>query len=393
MGTQYHLKYWSDQAVPVPDEVQADLQSDINALLHEINRQMSTYLPNSELSRFNTSPAGAWFAVSSETAYVVDRAQQLSRLTEGALDVTVGPLVNLWNFGPNTPSAPPTDAELAATQTYCGSELLEVRLEPPALRKATQQLQVDLSSLAKGYAVDRVAQLLETRGLMNYLVEIGGEVVTRGTRTDGQRWRLGIEAPRSDARTVHQIVALRDQALATSGDTRNFRIVGDNGEKISHLIDPHTGRPLPYRGWSVSVLAPSCLEADALATALLVLGENRGYDWSVEHEIAALFLLSSADQIVAKPTPQFQAASFHPPLERQTMWHTYLFAGLLFAVALTGMAIGVILSNRRLKGSCGGLANMKDAQGHTICEGCTNPAPDCAGEPLGENSAERLQQQ
>jgi thiamine biosynthesis lipoprotein len=269
---------------------------------------MSTYLPDSELSRFNAAPVDEWFEVSSSTAYVTQRALHYNQITDGCSDVTVGPLVELWNFGPGRETrgsklASPPAALLASARAKTGGESLQVRLEPPALRKEKAHLSIDLSSIAKGYAVDVIAEHLLARGFANFMVEIGGEVRAGGSRLDGQPWRIALEAPDPNQRALHAVVQLDNRALATSGDYRNFREFA--GEKVSHIIDPKTGRPLLYRGWSVTLLTPTCLEADALATALLVMGEQRGYDWCVEQKIAALFLMREGDEIVEKATPDF----------------------------------------------------------------------------------------
>lgn len=304
MGTRYSIKCWSN-------DLQADgstMQADIDQLLGEINQQMSTYLPDSELSRFNAASADAWFPVSHATAFVTSAAIRFHKLTEGASDVTVGPLVQLWDFGPGRtqPSVkvqPPTAELIAATQSKTGCENLEARLNPPALKKNIDGLQVDLSSIAKGYGVDAVVELLTASGFANFMVEIGGEVRAGGTRLDGKPWRIGVEAPNLTQRVIHRVISLQNRALATSGDYRNFREI--DGQKVSHIINPTTGRPLPYRGWSVTLLTPTCLEADALATALLVMGEARGYDWCEQHEVAAMFLIRRGDKIVEKRTPKF----------------------------------------------------------------------------------------
>ncbi len=304
MGTTYSVKCWS--ADPVAADV--SVVTSIIEQLEQINQQMSTYVPDSELSQFNESPANEWFAVSPETAYVVERAVHYYEETDGASDVTVGPLVRLWDFGPGRHGIganleAPTDQELATAKQRTGCAQLEVRVDPPALRKKVDGLEVDLSSIAKGYAVDAITDLLTASGYENYMVEIGGEVRAAGTRQDGKPWRIGVEKPDLANRQIHTIVELADQALATSGDYRNFREFA--GERVSHIIDPTTGRPLPYRGWSVTLLTPTCLEADALATALLVMGEDRGYDWCEQHEIAALFLLAQDGVIVERATSKF----------------------------------------------------------------------------------------
>jgi len=316
MGTRYSIKCWSDD--PAIDGT--TLRGAIDKLLEQINQQMSTYLPDSEISRFNAAPAGDWFAVSDATAFVTERALHYHHHTGGASDVTVGPLVKLWDFGPGrkppgVPFETPSAELLAAAHAQVGGQHLQARRDPPALRKAIDVLQVDLSSIAKGFAVDAVSDLLKSRGLANYMVEVGGEVRAGGSRLDGKPWRIGIETPGVGQRAIHHVIALQDQALATSGDYRNFREI--DGQKFSHIIDPRTGRPQPYRGWSVTLLTSTCLEADALATALLVMGEDQGYDWCVEHQIAALFLIRQSNEVVEKATPRFLELAKSPKSEEE----------------------------------------------------------------------------
>lgn len=304
MGTRYSIKCWSND----PDAQAENLNAGVNEMLEEINRQMSTYIPDSELSRFNAAPAGDWFEVSPEIAFVTSEAIRFHDLTEGASDVTVGPLVELWKFGSGrqpreTPDENPTEEQVSVALQLTGCEHLEARLEPPALKKSIDQLQVDLSSIAKGYAVDAVTGYLEERGFPNFMVEIGGEVRAGGTRVDGKPWRIGVEKPDLDNPGLYAIVPLDNRSLATSGDYRNFRNV-DN-QRVSHIINPSTGRPLPFRGWSVTLLTPTCLEADALATALLVMGEDRGYDWCEKHGVAALFVMQEDGNVIERATSEF----------------------------------------------------------------------------------------
>lgn len=304
MGTRYSIKCWSQ----TPSATTQSLQTEVDELLERINEQMSTYLPDSELSQFNASPAGEWFAVSKPTAFVTSEALRFHQHTNGASDVTVGPLVKLWDFGPGRgplngePTSPAAD-KLANTRSITGAKHLESRPDPPALRRSIDGLEVDLSSIAKGYAVDAIAELLIDRDFDNFMVEIGGEVRAGGTRQDGKPWRIGVESPNVELRAIHKVVSLMDMALATSGDYRNFRVI--DGQKISHIIDPKSGSPLPYRGWSVTLLAKTCLEADALATALLVMGEDQGYDWCREYNVAAMFLIRDGEEIIEKMTPRF----------------------------------------------------------------------------------------
>jgi len=291
MGTTWSVKV---VAASLDPERQDAIEGRILEELERIIDRMSHYEPSSELSRFNASSDTAPFPVSEETAEVVRWALEMGALTDGALDVTVGPLVDAWGFGPPpVPPEPPSDAEIERLLAVTGQEHLELGADSPALRKDTPGLRVDLSSIAKGYAVDRVADLLTADGLDRFLVEIGGELRARGTNEDGEPWRLAVERPQDEGRSVHLVVALEDGGLATSGDYRNYHEV--DGRRLSHIIDPRTGRPVAHRLASVSVIAPLCVRADALATALMVLGPDDGFALAERLDLAALFLVRRED--------------------------------------------------------------------------------------------------
>ncbi len=306
MGTTYNVKYWTDA-----DDAPASpaLQRSIDALLTRVDAQMSTWRPDSELSRFNAAPAGEWFAVSADTAAVVGRAIELHELTGGASDVTVGPVLRLWGFGPGAdkrtgPHAPPSDADLNEAMQRVGANRLQVRADPPALRKEVNGLEVDLSSIAPGYAIDFVVDVLAEAGVSNAMVELGGEVRGVGRRPDGKPWRIGVQAPPPREQTVAQVVPLADLALATSGDFHNSRVI--DGVRYTHIIDPRIGRPIRYRGACVTVVAETCFAADGVATALFVMGFDAGYKWCVDHRTAALFQEPGPDgKLDVRRTPRF----------------------------------------------------------------------------------------
>lgn len=284
----------------------AVLQQQVDLRLAAINQEMSTYLPDSEISRFNCYAGDDWFTVSAETALVVAAGLDVSRDTQGAFDVTVGPLVNLWGFGPaGRADERPTDQAIAECQARVGYTRLEVRQEPPALRKRRADMYVDLSAIAKGFAVDEVAKLLERHAVRSYLVEIGGEVRTRGRKPDGGGWRIGIERPVAAVRELECIVELDDRSLATSGDYRNF--FERQGRRYSHEIDPRTGRPVEHALISVSVLADDCLTADAWATALLVLGPDAALSAARQRGLEVLCMVRSGDGWMEQATPGFAA--------------------------------------------------------------------------------------
>jgi thiamine biosynthesis lipoprotein len=300
MGTTYQVRI----ARPPDGLSLSKLQETIDAVLEQTNEAMSTYRRMSEISRFNRSSSAEWFAVSPETAMVVAAAQQISRESDGAFDATVGPLVNLWGFGPgsNQRQVPPAE-KINRAVTICGFRKLSVREVPPALRKSTGKLVIDLSAIAKGYAVDRIAALLEDFSITDFLVEIGGEILTRGTRADGSAWTVGIELPDAGLRLVQDVLALSNSALATSGNYRNF--FERDGKQYSHTINPRTGSPVTHKLASVTVVGDSCMLADGWATALLVLGPEQGYAYALRHDIAGLFVSRGADGFSQRPTPAF----------------------------------------------------------------------------------------
>jgi thiamine biosynthesis lipoprotein len=300
MGTRYSVKI-----VEPPAELHGEtLATAVTAELDGLVNRMSTYEPESELTRFNRSRETDWVSASRELVEVIAEARRVSELTGGAFDITVGPLVDLWGFGPvMTDDRIPSDAEIDALRAHLGYAGLEVREKPPALRKRDPDIHVDLSAIAKGYAVDRVASLLEAHGIANYLVEIGGELRGRGRNPAGERWRVGIENPLSGERSVHAIIGIDAIGVATSGDYRNY--FERNGQRYSHTIDPRTGRPVAHTLASVTVISPLTMRADALATALLVLGPDDGYALADREGLAALFVLRTADGLVDRQTAAF----------------------------------------------------------------------------------------
>ncbi len=288
MGTTYNVKYLPQKDAPSREQ----FQREIDRLLEEVNDQMSTYRKDSELSRFNQSRSSDSFTVSSQTATVVKEAIRLNALTMGALDVTVGPLVNLWGFGPEArPEVVPSDAELAERKAMTGIEHLKV--EGNSLQKDLPNLYVDLSTIAKGWGVDVVADYIQSRGIKNYMVEVGGEIRLKGHNREGIPWRIAIEKPDVNQRAVQEIIEPGNMAMATSGDYRNY--FEREGIRYSHIIDPRTGRPIHNKVVSVTVLDKSCMTADGLATGLMVLGEEKGMQVAEKENIPVLMIVKTDD--------------------------------------------------------------------------------------------------
>ncbi|MCG9683621.1 FAD:protein FMN transferase [Vibrio sp. Isolate23] len=288
MGTTYNIKYISEEGVPSPQA----LQTEVDRLLEEVNEQMSTYRPDSELSRFNQDRTSEPFTVSPQTASVVKEAIRLNGLTLGALDVTVGPLVNLWGFGPEArPEVVPTDEELAARKANTGIQHLTV--ERNTLTKDIPDLYVDLSTIAKGWGVDVVADYIQSQGIQNYMVEVGGEMRLKGVNREGVKWRIAIEKPSADERAVQEIIEPGDMAIATSGDYRIY--FERDGVRYSHIINPKTGKPIRHKVVSVTVLDESSMTADGLATGLMVLGEEQGMKIANENNIPVFMIVKTKD--------------------------------------------------------------------------------------------------
>ena len=246
-----------------------DFKTQIEGRLFQINQQMSTYLLHSEISRLNGGDVGTWYDVSPEFIRVYDLAKDIHRQTGGAFEPTLGELVNLWGFGPKgRVTKVPNDLDLQDALRNMGFQKI-ISADGKRLQKTNAKVYLDFSAIAKGFAVDYLAEYLDYLGIQNYLVEVGGEVRTKGLKKSGHPWKIGIEMP-SMGRSVMKVVAPNGRAVATSGDYRNY--FESEGQRYSHILDPRTGRPIKHRLASVSVLAETCAEADAYATAFMVMG-------------------------------------------------------------------------------------------------------------------------
>ncbi|MEZ9230430.1 FAD:protein FMN transferase [Vibrio amylolyticus] len=286
MGTTYNIKYINSDSLLDSDEIQVE----VDRLLELVNDQMSTYRKDSELSRFNQYIGNEAFEVSADTALVVQEAIRLNKLTLGALDVTVGPLVNLWGFGPEArPETIPSDEELQERKAMIGIHHLSTTAT--SISKTLPSLYVDLSTIAKGWGVDVVAEYMNAIGAENYMVEIGGEMRLKGHNREGVRWRIAIEKPSVDERAIQLVVEPGDMAIATSGDYRNY--YERDGIRYSHIINPTTGKPMDNKVVSVTVIDSSSMTADGLATGLMVLGEEVGMDVAEEHNIPTYMIVKT----------------------------------------------------------------------------------------------------
>ena len=288
MGTTYMVK------VAVPSKEKPDskvIASTIESTLGSVNTSMSTYIADSELSTFNKMKSTAPMAVSEGLLVVLTQALAISQGSAGAFDPTVGPLVNAWGFGPEKRTTPPTAAELTSLKEQVGYQQLSVDDHKKTIKKEVPGLYVDLSAIAKGYGVDQVSLELRRLGLVDHLVEIGGEVRSQGKNQRRIPWRLAIQRPVAEPGEIHKniIISLGTGAMATSGDYRNYYEA--DGQRVSHTIDPRTGRPIKHRLASVTVIAETCTQADGWATALNVLGPREGYELAEKMGMKAFFLV------------------------------------------------------------------------------------------------------
>lgn len=293
---------WSARMALRPGQ-EAQARAAIEVALADVVAQMSTWEPDSNITQFNQAGPG-WQELPDAFFHVLQHGVALAHDTDGAYDPTIGPLVNAWGFGPRQSGfEPPSPAAIDAARKRCGWQSLQLN---NAARQAWQAggTYLDLSSIAKGYGVDRAAMALDALGITNYLVEVGGELRSRGARPDGLPWRVAVELP--DASGDHALaLPLHDLSIATSGDYRRFSL--DAHDRYAHTIDPRTGYPVKNNVASVTVLHAGCMQADALATALTVLGESSGLTYARKLNLAALFIMRDADIYRVSASPAFVA--------------------------------------------------------------------------------------
>ncbi len=299
MGTTYSIKF----VVKNTDNKFDEIKGKVDSLLIEINKQMSTYINESELSRFNNFNDTNWFSVSEDLAKVLNDAIYISKETDYFYDITIGPVVNLWGFGPENNSVRiPSDEEIAKAKIKTGVNKLTVDLENSAIKKNRADLYCDLSSIAKGFGVDKVGLLLEEFEIDNYMVEIGGEVRTKGKNDKNEDWKIGISTPLSNG--LQKILKASGASLATSGDYLNF--FEREGKRFSHLIDPRTGKPITHNLASVTVIDSNCKIADAYATAISIMGQNKGYEFALNKNLPIFMIIRENDKFIEKMTPHFK---------------------------------------------------------------------------------------
>ncbi|MGD2088623.1 MAG: FAD:protein FMN transferase [Candidatus Aminicenantes bacterium] len=307
MGTTYMVKIVKpgDEKFASRHELTKKVTVDVENLLKKVNDQMSTWIEDSEISRFNRYTGPQWFEVSSGTALVIAEALRVSKESGGAFDITVGPLINLWGFGPDgTVKRIPGEEEIKRVMEEIGYQKLSVRLSSPAIKKEEPGIYCDLSAIAKGFGVDQVAAYLDSRGFFHYLVEVGGEVRAKGLNHNNQIWRVAVASPDPQSGSPYQkIIRLKDASMATSGDYFNY--FEKDGVRYSHTIDPTTGKPITHKLASVTVIHESCMTADAMATAINVLGPGKGYQLAIKENLAVFMIIRGKAGFIERMTPRF----------------------------------------------------------------------------------------
>lgn len=298
MGSTYTIKYVKNASTPAADAVGVEVQN----ILDEVDRQMSTYRLDSDIARFNQSPANTCMKMPQPVLELAQYGDDLSRASDGAFDLTLSPLLDLWGFGPQARGKQvPSAADIAQAQQRVGYQ--HVRVEGDQLCKDAD-VTVEFNSIAAGYTVDRVSERFTQLNIDSYMIEITGELIAKGRKPDGSPWRIALEQPLADGQQVIQrILDIDGYGINTSGDYRNY--FEEDGVRFSHTLDPQVGAPISHRLASVTVIDPSTLHADGLGTLLLVLGPERGLAFAEKHGVAAFFVTRDGDGFATQVSSEF----------------------------------------------------------------------------------------
>ncbi|MCD4532387.1 MULTISPECIES: FAD:protein FMN transferase [Pseudomonas] len=298
MGSHYSIQYVRHFATPGPKAVQAEVEN----ILADVDQQFSTYRSDSDIERFNALPANSCQVMPEPVLELIRVGEQLSSQSDGAFDLTVEPLLNLWGFGPQSRSEKVPDAEaLAQVRQRVGHAHLGIDGDRLCKDAAVE---VDFDSIAAGYAVDRIAARLQALGIDSYLVEATGELKAVGRKPDGSAWRIALEAPRDDRQVAERVIEINGYGVSTSGDYRRY--FEQDGARYSHTFDARTGAPVLHNLASVTVIHPSALMADGLSTLLLILGPERGWDYAEKHGIGVFFVLRDKQRFITRTNEAFE---------------------------------------------------------------------------------------
>ena len=291
MGTTFNVSIVHLKSLKI--DIKA-LKSDIDKLLIAVNQQVSTYIPDSQISQFYDNKTTNWIEINEDFYHIVAAAQKVSHLSNGAFDITVSPLIDSWGFGAKNNDSPPSDTKIKELLGNIGYKRLKLNEAKSSIKKEIPSLRIDLSAIAKGFAVDKLSLLLSEKGFPNHLVEIGGELRASGTNQSDKSWRIAVEQPDTSSTIANKGIEISNRAVATSGDYRNYFV--ENGVRRSHIIDPNSGYPITHKLASVTVLHESTMFADAYATAVLVMGEELGKSFAEENNFDVLMIIRDDDK-------------------------------------------------------------------------------------------------
>jgi len=300
MGTSYSVQLVKKHNAIIDDS----LSGEIKDILDSVDSVMSTWRSDSELSRINSNHGDQWINVSPDLLFVLTMALAVSEKTNGAFDITVDPLIELWGFSSNEPvSTIPDDQSIRDSLQQIGYKNLIIDAKRGAIKKI-KPIRLNLSAIAKGFAVDKIAKHLGKSGIDAYLIEVGGELRLKGDKSGGSGWKIAIDTPTTRDRQSHRVIGVTNNSIATSGDYRNFYEI--KGRHYSHTIDPVTGRPVTHNLASVTIIDKNTAYADALATAIMVMGFERGYEFCELNKIPAYFIIRNDGRFISKYTNQME---------------------------------------------------------------------------------------
>lgn len=300
MGTSYSVQLVKKHNAIIDDA----LSGEIKDILDLVDSTMSTWRSDSELSRINKKSGNQWINVSPDLLFLLNMALLISDKTDGAFDITVDPLIELWGFSSNEPiNTIPNEQSIKDRMQQVGYKNLIVDIQRGAIKKKIP-IRLNLSAIAKGFAVDKIAEHLDKKGFAAYLIEVGGELRFKGNKPDGVGWKIAIETPAAGDRQPHRVIGVSNNSIATSGDYRNFYEI--KGRHYSHTIDPVTGRPVTHNLASVTIIDKNTAYADALATAIMVMGFERGYEFCKLNKIPAYFIIRKDGRFISKYTHQMK---------------------------------------------------------------------------------------
>ena len=296
MGTTYKISF-----IKPKESIE---EKNLFSILQLVDKEMSTYDESSLLTKVNSSTKENWVVISTNLAEVLKFSKEVCIDTDGAFDISIGKIINSWGFGPSKLNLIPSKEEIKKFQSYVGCNAFELDFQNKKVRR-NANVYLDLSAVAKGYAVDLVAKYLKSKDINNYLVEVGGELKVKGKKIN-KPWKVGIENPLQPGKPILTLVTngFNELSLATSGNYRNF--IEDNGNKISHTFDPTSGLSVSHNLASVSVVSESVMKSDALATALNVMGLERGLEFANLNNIKALFILVDDNKVLTYPSKEFK---------------------------------------------------------------------------------------